>query len=186
MHCCRSILIRILLITVWVVSCGGDEAAVETMSTDVVTDGNRATPSEPEAIRPFKVRVPQSVLDDLKTRLARTRFPDEISGAGWDYGANLEYMKDLVNYWRNEFNWREQERRLNEFDHYITNIDGLDIHFIHQRSPVPDATPLIITHGWPGSIVAFIKIIGPLTDPAAHGGDPAQAFHVVAPSIPGF
>lgn len=186
MHCCRSILIRILLITVWVVSCGGNEAAVEAMSTDVVTDGNRATPSEPEAIRPFKVRVPQSVLDDLKTRLARTRFPDEINGAGWDYGANLEYMKDLVNYWRNEFNWREQERRLNEFDHYITNIDGLDIHFIHQRSPVPDATPLIITHGWPGSIVEFIKIIGPLTDPAAHGGDPAQAFHVVAPSIPGF
>ena len=186
MHCCRSILIRILLITVWVVSCGGDEAAVETMSTDVVTDGNRATPSEPEAIRPFKVRVPQSVLDDLKTRLARTRFPDEINGAGWDYGANLEYMKDLVSYWCNEFNWREQERRLNEFDHYITNIDGLDIHFIHQRSPVPDATPLIITHGWPGSIVEFIKIIGPLTDPAAHGGDPAQAFHVVAPSIPGF
>ncbi len=95
-------------------------------------------------------------------------------------------MKDLVNYWRNEFNWREQERRLNEFDHYITNIDGLDIHFIHQRSPVPDATPLITTHGWPGSIVEFIKIIEPLTDPAAHGGDPAQAFHVVAPSIPGF
>ena len=95
MHCCRSILIRILLITVWFVSCGGDEAAVETMSTDVGTDGNRATPSEPEAIRPFKVRVPQSVLDDLKTRLARTRFPDEINGAGWDYGANLEYMKDF-------------------------------------------------------------------------------------------
>lgn len=95
-------------------------------------------------------------------------------------------MRDFAEYWREEFDWRVQERRLNAFDHFKTNIGGLDIHFIHQRSPVADATPLIITHGWPGSIVEFIKIIGPLTDPIAHGAEASPAFHVVAPSIPGF
>ena len=168
-------------------SCGvNDAATVESMPPEASGRGEMAEPPDPETIRPFEVNVPQSVLDDLKERLARTRFPDEIDGAGWDYGANLAYMKEFVEYWRDEFDWREQERRLNEFDHFKTKIEGLDIHFIHQRSPVPDAMPLIITHGWPGSVVEFIKIIEPLTNPEAYGGDASQAFHVVAPSIPGF
>ena len=104
----------------------------------------------------------------------------------WEYGTELGYLPDLVAYWRDEFDWREQERQLNSFDHFKTVIDGLDIHFIHQRSSEPDALPLIITHGWPGSIAEFRKIIGPLTDPVAHGGRAEDAFHVVAPSMPGY
>ena len=168
-------------------SCGVDDAAVTASVPDSTRrDIEESAPVDPEAVRPFAINVPQLALDDLQERLARTRFPDEIEGADWDYGANLAYMKELVEYWQTEFDWRQQERRLNEFDQFKTVIDGLDIHFIHQRSPVPDAMPLIITHGWPGSVVEFIKIIEPLTDPEAHGGDASQAFHVVAPSIPGF
>ena len=139
-----------------------------------------------EAIVPFKIRVPEAALKDLKERLARTRFPGEISGSNWDYGTNLGYLKDLVAYWREKFDWRAAERRLNQFDQFTTKVDGLDIHFIHQRSKNPDALPIAITHGWPGSIVEFTKIIGPLTDPAAHGGSASDAFHVVAISLPGF
>jgi pimeloyl-ACP methyl ester carboxylesterase len=176
-----------LVASLAVVSCGvNDAATLESASQDATGSDERAMPADPEAIRPFEISVPQSVLDDLQERLARTRFPDEIEGAGWDYGANLAYMEEFVQYWHDEFDWREQERRLNEFDQFKTNIDGLDIHFIHQRSPVADAMPLIITHGWPGSIVEFIKIIEPLTNPEAYGGDASQAFHVIAPSIPGF
>lgn len=168
-------------------SCGVNDAATAGSALDEAGGkGGVPVPADPAAIRPFKINVPQPVLDDLKERLARTRFPGEIEGAGWDYGVNRAYMKDLVEYWRDTFDWREQERRLNKFDQFKTTIDGLDVHFIHQRSPVANATPLIITHGWPGSIVEFIKIIEPLTNPEAHGGDVSQAFHVVAPSIPGF
>ena len=141
---------------------------------------------DPTAIRPFTVDVPDAVLGDLRERLARTRLPDQLEDVGWDYGAELGYVTDLITYWRDEFDWRAAERRLNALDQYKTVIDGLDIHFIHQRSPVEDALPLIITHGWPGSVAEFLKVIGPLTDPAAHGGDPADAFHVVAPSMPGY
>ena len=130
--------------------------------------------------------MPDAVLGDLRERLARTRLPDQLEDVGWDYGAELGYVTDLITYWRDEFDWRAAERRLNALDHYKTVIDGLDIHFIHQRSPVEDALPLIITHGWPGSVAEFLEVIGPLTDPAAHGGDPADAFHVVAPSMPGY
>ena len=144
------------------------------------------TEPDPTAIRPFAVDVPDSVLDDLRERLARTRLPDQLEDVGWDYGAELGYVTDLITYWRDEFDWRAAERRLNAFDQYKTVIDGLDIHFIHQRSPEENALPLIITHGWPGSVAEFLKVIGPLTDPAAHGGDPADAFHVVAPSMPGY
>ena len=143
-------------------------------------------PVDPTAIRPFEVAVSDEVMEDLRLRLARTRLPDQLDGAGWDYGTELEYLTELITYWRDDFDWREQERRLNAFDHYKTVVDGLDIHFIHQRSPEPDALPLIITHGWPGSIVEFMEIIGPLTDPVAHGGEAADAFHVVAPSMPGY
>jgi pimeloyl-ACP methyl ester carboxylesterase len=139
-----------------------------------------------DAIIPFKIRVPDETLTDLKLRLARTRFPDELAGAGWDYGTNLQYMKELVAYWRDTFDWRAQERRLNEFEQFKTNIDGLDIHFIHRRSSRPDAMPLVLSHGWPGSFVEFTKVIGPLTDPAKYGGRAEDSFHVVVVSLPGF
>jgi len=139
-----------------------------------------------DAIVPFKIQVPDEVLRDLKARLARTRLNGEIPGTGWDYGTDLTYLKSLVAYWRDSFDWRAQERRLNGFDQFKTRIDGLDIHFIHQRSKVPNAFPLVLTHGWPGSIVEFTKIIGPLTDPAKYGGRAEDAFNVVAISLPGF
>ena len=143
-------------------------------------------PIDPDAIRPFVIDVPDAVLEDLQMRLERTRLPDQLDGVEWDYGTDLDYLTSLIAYWRDEFDWRAQEARLNEFDQYKTVIDGLDTHFIHQRSPEPDALPIIITHGWPGSIAEFAKVIGPLTDPVAHGGAAADAFHVVAPSMPGY
>ena len=139
-----------------------------------------------DAVIPFKIHVADSVLADLKQRLARTRLPGEITGSDWDYGTNLAYLKELVAYWQQKFDWRAAERRLNQFDQFTTTIDGLDIHFIHQRSKNPNAMPIAITHGWPGSIVEFTKIIPLLTDPAAHGGKAGDAFHVVAMSLPGF
>ena len=139
-----------------------------------------------DAVIPFKIHVADSVLTDLKQRLARTRFPGEITGSDWDYGTNLTYLKELITYWQQKFDWRAAERRLNQFDQFTTTIDGLDIHFIHQRSKNPNAMPIAITHGWPGSIVEFTKIIPLLTDPAAHGGKAGDAFHVVAMSLPGF
>jgi pimeloyl-ACP methyl ester carboxylesterase len=140
----------------------------------------------PDAIVPFTIHVPDAALDDLHERLARTRFPEAIAGAGWDYGTDLDYLKSLVSYWQNQYDWRAAERRLNAFDQYTTEIDGLRIHFIHQRSKEPNALPLVITHGWPGSIYEFTKIIGPLTDPVAYGGRAEDAFDVVAISLPGF
>jgi epoxide hydrolase len=145
-----------------------------------------AAGSTPDAIRPFTISVPEPVLDDLRARLARTRLPDQVPGTGWTYGTDRAYMEELLAYWQERFDWRAQERALNGLDHFVTAIDGLDVHFVHQRSERPDAVPLLVIHGWPGSFVEFIDIIGPLTDPAAHGGDAADAFHVVAPSLPGF
>ncbi len=142
--------------------------------------------SDPSAIRPFEIHVPDEVLDDLQMRLARTRLPEPLDSAGWDYGTPVSYMAELIAYWRDEFDWRAQERRLNEFDQFKTRIDDLDIHFIHQRSPEANALPIIITHGWPGSIAEFAEIIGPLTDPVAFGGQAGDAFHVVAASMPGY
>ena len=144
------------------------------------------TVADSDAIRPFTIDVADEVLTDLRDRLARTRLPDQIPGTSWDYGANREYMEELLAYWQDDFDWRAQERRLNEFDHFKTTIDGLDVHFIHQRSASEDAVPLLLTHGWPGSFAEFADLIGPLTDPAAYGGDPADAFHVVIPSLPGY
>ena len=135
---------------------------------------------------PFTIDIPQDDLDDLRDRLARTRFPEQIPGAEWDYGTELGYERALVDYWRDTYDWRAAEARLNAFDHFTATVMGQHVHFIHQRSPEPDALPLVITHGWPGSIVEFVDVIGPLTDPRAHGGDPADAFHVIAPSIPGY
>jgi pimeloyl-ACP methyl ester carboxylesterase len=137
-------------------------------------------------ISPFRLDVAEEDLRDLRDRLARTRWPDELPGVGWDYGIPLEYVKELAEYWRTSYDWRKHEARLNEFPQFTTTLDRANVHFIHARSPEPDALPLIITHGWPGSIVEMLNVIGPLSDPRAHGGDPANAFHVVVPSIPGF
>jgi pimeloyl-ACP methyl ester carboxylesterase len=137
-------------------------------------------------IQPFRIDIPQSELDDLHERLDRTRWPDELPGVGWAYGIPLGYLKELAHYWRHAYDWRAAEAELNEWPQFTTAVDGANIHFAHLRSPEPDATPLLMTHGWPGSIVEFARIAGPLTDPRAHGGDPADAFHLVLPSIPGF
>jgi pimeloyl-ACP methyl ester carboxylesterase len=138
------------------------------------------------AIRPFTIHVPDPVLADLKTRLKNPRVPDALNGDGWTYGTDTGYLKQLVAYWRDRFDWRGQERALNQFEQFTTSIDGLTIHFLHRRSKQAHAFPLLITHGWPGSFVEFTKVIGPLTDPAAFGGRPEDAFDVVIPSIPGF
>jgi pimeloyl-ACP methyl ester carboxylesterase len=139
-----------------------------------------------EGIYPFHLEVPQSDLDDLQERLDRTRWPDELPGVGWAYGVPRDYLKELVHHWRQAYNWRVAEARLNQWPQFTTTIDGANIHFAHLRSSEPDATPLLMTHGWPGSIVEFAEVVGPLTDPRAHGGNPADAFHLVLPSIPGF
>jgi microsomal epoxide hydrolase len=137
-------------------------------------------------VTPFRIDIPQADLDDLGARLARTRWPDEIPGAGWDYGIPLDVARELAEYWRTGYDWRAHERQLNEFPQFTTTIDGQRVHFMHVRSPEPDAVPLVMTHGWPGSVVEFTQVIGPLTNPRAHGGDPASAFHLVLPSIPGY
>jgi pimeloyl-ACP methyl ester carboxylesterase len=139
-----------------------------------------------ETITPFRIDVSQADLDDLVSRLAATRWPDELPGVGWTYGAPLSYVRELAEYWRTAYDWRKHEAALNEFPQFTTELDGQNVHFLHVRSPEPDALPLVLTHGWPGSVAEFTKVIGPLTDPAAHGADPADAFHVVIPSLPGF
>ncbi|WP_331720348.1 epoxide hydrolase family protein [Streptomyces sp. NBC_00209] len=137
-------------------------------------------------MRPFRIDIPQAALDDLDRRIADARWPAELPGVQWDRGVPLEYLKDLADHWRTKFDWRAVEDRLNQVPQYVTGIDGVDVHFLHVRSPEPTATPLILTHGWPGSVTEFLDVIGPLTDPAAHGGDPGDAFHVVIPSLPGY
>jgi pimeloyl-ACP methyl ester carboxylesterase len=137
-------------------------------------------------IRPFRVAIPQADLDDLRQRLANTRWPDEAPGVGWERGVPTGYLKGLAGYWREGYDWRAQEARLNAFPQFTAEIDGQTIHFLHARSPEPGALPLVLVHSWPGSFVEFMRLVGPLTDPRAHGGDPADAFHVVVPSIPGF
>jgi pimeloyl-ACP methyl ester carboxylesterase len=135
---------------------------------------------------PFRIAVPDDDLDDLQRRLAGTRWPEPECVDDWSQGIPLEYTRELAAYWADGYDWRAREALLNRFDQFTTDIDGLDIHFIHQRSPHDDAFPLIITHGWPGSIVEFHKVIEPLTDPTAHGGRAEDAFHVVCPSLPGY
>jgi pimeloyl-ACP methyl ester carboxylesterase len=141
--------------------------------------------SQADIVR-FRIDVPQPDLDDLRGRLARTRWPDELPGIGWTRGVPLGYLKDLTEYWRTSYDWRKQEAMLNELPQFTTTIDGQAIHFIHARSPEPEALPLVLVHSWPGSFVEFARMVAPLSDPRGHGGDPADAFHVVVPSIPGF
>ncbi|RZQ60283.1 epoxide hydrolase family protein [Amycolatopsis suaedae] len=150
-------------------------------------------------IKPFRVDVPQAELDELAGRLARVRWANELPESevtdgiqkgpvqpGWEYGVPLEYVRRLVARWRDGYDWRAWEAKLNAYPQFTTEIDGQNIHFLHVRSAEPDATPLILTHGWPNSVFEYLDLIGPLTDPVAHGGDAADAFHVVIPSLPGF
>src|SRR6195256_357431 len=143
------------------------------------------TPPTPDLVRPFPVSISDSEIDDVKQRLARTRWPDPETVGDWSQGVRVENARSLVDYWERGYDWRRFESELNRFPQFITNIDGLDIHFIHVRSKNPDAMPLIVTHGWPGSIIEQLKIIGPLTDPTAFGGKAEDAFDVVIPSLPG-
>ncbi|HEX6480256.1 MAG TPA: epoxide hydrolase [Ktedonobacteraceae bacterium] len=135
---------------------------------------------------PFIIHVAEDVLIDLRQRLARTRWPDALPDAGWDYGTNLSYLQQLVRYWQESYDWRAQERFLNTFPQFITEIDGIHLHFLHVKGKGTHPIPLLISHGWPGSFFELYKIIGPLTDPASYGGDPSDAFDVVVPSLPGY
>lgn len=139
-----------------------------------------------DSIQPFRIEVSKVDLDDLKERLGRIRWPEELAGTGWERGIPKSYLKELADYWKNSYNWRRHEARLNEFPQFITKINGQNIHFLHIKSPEPDATPLMLIHGWPGSFVEFLDVIDPLTNPQSHGGQAADAFHLVIPSIPGF
>lgn len=137
-------------------------------------------------IAPFTVDIPESELDDLRRRLELTRLPEAETPDDWSQGVPLSYIRELVEYWRDSYDWRRAEAALNALPQFKTEIGGLGIHFIHVRSPEANALPLVMTHGWPGSVIEFLKVIGPLADPAAHGGDAADAFHVVCPSLPGY
>jgi len=145
-----------------------------------VTPGPATTP------QPFTIRVPDQVLADLRARLERVRWPDEIPGAPWRYGTDLATMQALVAYWRDAYDWRAREAALNRFRQFSVELGGIPLHFVHEPGVGPDPTPLLLSHGWPGSIVEFQRIIPMLTDPARFGGDPADAFTVVAPSLPGY
>ena len=138
------------------------------------------------SIQPFTIAIQEADLVNLHERLARTRWPTQLPGINWSRGVPLDYLKRLASYWRTGYDWRKQEATLNEIPQYTTQIEGQTIHFLHVRSPEPDALPLILTHGWPSSPVEFLKVIGPLTDPRAHSGKPTDAFHVVIPSLPGY
>ena len=137
-------------------------------------------------VQPFRVEVPDAVLRDLSERLARTRLPDEVPDTGWEYGTNLAYMRELLDYWRNHYQWRKHEAELNRFQQFCATVDGLKVHFIREEGRGPDPKPLLLLHGWPGSIYEFMEIIPMLTDPVAHGGDARDSFTVVAPSLPGY
>ncbi|WP_020670874.1 epoxide hydrolase family protein [Amycolatopsis nigrescens] len=137
-------------------------------------------------MQPFRIEIPEADLVDLRRRLADTRWPVDPPGEPWRRGVPTSYLQELVEYWRTTFDWRAAEAELNRYPQFVTEIDGTNVHFLHVRSPEPDATPLLLTHGWPGSVAEFLDVIGPLSDPRAHGGDPADAFHLVIPSLPGF
>jgi pimeloyl-ACP methyl ester carboxylesterase len=137
-------------------------------------------------VAPFRIDFPETALGDLRARLAGTRWPEAETVTDWSQGVPLSYLRELCRYWAEGYDWRATERRLNLLPQFRTEIDGLGIHFLHVRSPHLDALPVVITHGWPGSIVEFLKVIGPLTDPTAHGGEAADAFHLVIPSLPGY
>ena len=139
-----------------------------------------------DAIRPFKIAISDDTLNDLKQRLANTRWPEKETVKDWSQGIPLAYTQEVCDYWLNSYDWRAREALLNKYPQFMTELNGLDIHFIHARSPHPQARPLLMTHGWPGSMVEFQKVIGPLIDPVAHDGSAEDAFHVVCPALPGY
>lgn len=139
-----------------------------------------------DEITPFRIEIPQRQLDDLRIRLDATRWPAPLPGDDWDTGVPTAWLRELADHWRTGYDWRAAEAQLNSYPQYTTEIDGQTIHFLHVRSPESDALPLLLTHGWPGSVAEFLDVIGPLSDPRSHGGDPADAFHLVIPSLPGF
>ena len=163
-----------------------DTNGKETKMTATMTQRDTASNTAADAIRPFQIHVPQEALDDLRQRLAATRWPEKETVTDQSQGVQSATMKELVLYWQTDYDWRKVEAKLNALPQFITTIDGLDIHFIHVRSRHKNALPLIITHGWPGSVLEQIKLIGPLTDPTAHGGSAEDAFDVVIPSMPGY
>jgi pimeloyl-ACP methyl ester carboxylesterase len=138
-----------------------------------------------ETVRGFCIAIPERTLADLRERIARTRWPDEISASGWDYGTNLDELRALLDYWRDGFDWRAQERKLNSFSHFVADVDGLDLHFLHEHGRGPNPMPLLLLHGWPSTFFEMSKLVPLLADPAAHGGDPRDSFDVVVPSLPG-
>jgi epoxide hydrolase len=140
----------------------------------------------PEPVAPFRIQTPEADLADLRARLQRTRWPEKETVSDWSQGVPLGYLRELCRYWAQDYNWPARQRRLNALPQFRTEIDGLGIHFLHVRSPHPDALPLVMTHGWPGSVAEFANVVGPLTDPVSHGGKPVDAFHVVCPSLPGY
>jgi pimeloyl-ACP methyl ester carboxylesterase len=140
----------------------------------------------PDQIQPFTIEIPQTDLDDLKARLARTRWPDELPDVGWDYGVPMGFVRELAEWWATKYDWRAWESRINTYPQFTTTIDGQNIHFLHVRSSDDDAFPLILTHGWPGSLVEYLDVIDLLVDPSAHGADTVDAFNLVIPSLPGF
>ena len=155
-------------------------------NSDLPVTQHTAARTADDGIRPYRIAVPQAGIDDLRERLGRTRWARDLPGTGWERGVPTAYLRELAAYWAGEYDWRAHEAALNAYPQFITAIDGADVHFLHVRSAEPGATPLMLLHGWPGSIVEFTDMIGPLTDPAAHGGDPAGAFHLVIPSLPGY
>jgi epoxide hydrolase len=161
-------------------------AATNHLSPAASNDSLCSVTATDVSIQPFHIHVPEAEIRDLRERIARTRWPEPAPTSGWDYGIPLDYVRELAEYWRTAYDWRAHEARLNQFSQFTTSIDGQNIHFLHVRSPESAAMPLIITHGWPGSVVEFMQVIDPLTNPRAHGGAPTDAFHVVAPSIPGY
>ena len=137
-------------------------------------------------VRKFEIHVDDEILTDLNDRLARTRWPDSEPVDDWTQGIPLQYVQDLCAYWQTDYNWRATEEALKSIPQYTTEIDGLEIHFLHLRSPIENAMPLVLTHGWPGSIIEFMKVLGPLSDPEAHCGNADDAFHLVVPTLPGY
>ena len=155
-------------------------------SRDELGDSIESLKASARASSASRSTCPAAVLSDLDERLARTRWPDQLPGTGWSYGADTAYLRELVDYWQREYDWREQERALNRFEHYRAAIDGTRIHFIHAKSRDPNAIPVLLLHGWPSTFVQMLDLIPLLTDPAAHGLPNAPSFHVVAASLPGF
>ncbi len=157
-----------------------------TIDMNEKSDDHHKLASAREAVHTFTIDISDEAIADLRQRLANTRLPDQLDGSSWEYGTQLSYLQELIDYWQNDFDWRQQETLLNQFDQFTTDIDDLSVHFIHQRSTNADAIPLLLVHGWPGSISEFYKVIGPLTEPAEYGGNRGDSFHIIAPSLPGF